>query len=545
MRPNVLSKIHPINNNYDSEEIAPSINDNSNTTFPLYELNQFESDNQNSTLNKEENDNSNKSAKSSNKCIWILSLIIVIHSIAIGLGGYYLYRENDNKTERADKLEGELARLKSMVGEQYNKVSADLGVLNNSTERIEELFKNGGDSAIILNSKGYVSKEGVFGVQLEWSSRGAISMTEANCSLTGSYIEEGIKSFGKKDILNLESDHEYKYKITCREGESVNIISASTYTRTPLLIEDCDSLMKIGETHQTLMKNYYMFNDIDCSGQTFNPIGNTADKSFQGSLNGFNHTISNLTINTAGKSYVAIFGFCYSCSITNLKLSNSSVTGDDYTALLIGLGSKSSIENVHVNGSVTGNKITGGIAGRLEPGSIIYSSAEITISVQNDKTGGLVGQMKYESVIKESYAKGSIVVNIASKKEHGGLCGSCAASSIIDSYAHVNISAGERVGGLAGVIDNGAYIYNAYSVGVLTATLDYSPLVGVATRGAFVAKSVYWDTDVSRVLDAHWGTGLTTSQMMLKESFLYFDFHNVWDIRQNSQYPILRWQLDN
>ena len=450
MRPNVLSKIHPLNNNYDSEEIAPSIHDNSNTTFPLYELNQSEPDNQNSTLNKEENDNSNKSAKSSNKCIWILSLIIVIHSIALGLGGYYLYRENDNKTERADKLEGELMMLKSMVGEQYNKVSAALGVLNNSTERIEDFIKNGGDSTFTLNSTGYVSKEGVFGVQLEWSSRGAISITEANCSLTGSYIEEGIKSFGKKDILNLESDHEYKYKITCREGENVNIISASTYTRTPLLIEDCDSLMKIGETHQTLMKKYYMSKDIDCSGQTFNPIGNTADKSFQGSLNGFNHTISNLTINTAGKSYVAVFGFCYSCSITNLKLSNSSVTGDDYTALLIGLGSKSSIENVHVNGSVTGNKITGGIAGRLEPGSIIYSSAEITISVQNDKTGGLVGQMKYESVIKESYAKGSIVVNVASKKEHGGLCGNCAASSIIDSYAHVNISGGEGEGWRAG-----------------------------------------------------------------------------------------------
>ena len=80
---------------------------------------------------------------------------------------------------------------------------------------------------------------------------------------------------------------------------------------------------------------------------------------------------------------------------------------------------------------------------------------------------------------------------------------------------------------------------------MLTATLDYSPLVGVATRGPFVAKSVYWDTDVSCMLDAHWGTGLTTSQMMLKESFLYFDFHNVWDIRQNSQYPIFRWQLDN
>ena len=44
MRPNAQSKIHPLNNNYDSEEIAPSAHDNSHTTFPLYELNQSEPD---------------------------------------------------------------------------------------------------------------------------------------------------------------------------------------------------------------------------------------------------------------------------------------------------------------------------------------------------------------------------------------------------------------------------------------------------------------------------------------------------------------------
>ena len=387
----------------------------------------------------------------------------MIQSAAIGFGGYYFYTENENNK---DKYDADLERLTNMFGDQNKGTNIELGVLNNSTERIEDFIKNGGDSTIILNSKGYVSKEGVFGVQLEWSSRGAISIIEANCSLTGSYIEEGIKSFGKKDILNLESDHEYKYKITCREGESVNIISASTYTRTPLLIEDCDSLMKIGETHQTLMKNYYMSKDIDCSGQIFNPIGNTKDKSFQGSLNGFNHTIWNLTINTAGENYVAVFGFCYSCSITNLKLSNSSVTGNDYTALLIGEGIKSFVENVHVAGRVNGNEVTGGIVGRLESGSIKYCSADITLSGVNNKAGDLVGEMIVESTIKESFAKGSIIVSGAPKRQVGGLCGYCAASSIIDSYAQVNISAAQRAGGLVGELTTFAYLINTYSLGV-------------------------------------------------------------------------------
>ena len=542
MRPNAQSKIHPLNNNYDSEEIAPSAHDNSHTTFPLYELNQSEPDIQNSKFPKEENGNSNKPPKSSNKCICILSLIIVIQSAAIGFMGYYFYTENENNK---DKYDADLERLTNMFGEQNKGTNTELGVLNNSTERIEDFIKNGGDSTIILNSKGYVSKEGVFGVQLEWSSRGAISITEANCSLTGSYIEEGINSFGKKNILNLESDHEYKYKITCREGENVNIISASTYTRTPLLIEDCDSLMKIGETHQTLMKNYYMSKDIDCSGQTFNPIGNTADKSFQGSLNGFNHTISNLTISTTGQPYVAIFGFCYSCSITNLKLSNSSVTGDDdYTALLIGQGSKSFIENVNVSGRVNGNDVIGGIVGRLESGSIKYCSADITLSGVNKKAGGLVGEMIVESRIKESFAKGSIIMSGALKRQVGGLCGYCKASSIIDSYAQVNISAAQRVGGLVGELTTAAYLINAYSVGIMTATVDHSPTVGFASNGAYT-RSVYWDTDVSGTLSADWGTGLTTSQMKLLDSFLDFDFDNVWYIQQNSQYPILRWELDN
>ena len=103
MRPNALTKIHPLNNNYDSEEIAPSAHENSHhTTFPLYELNQSEPDIQNSKLPKEENGNPNKFPKSSNKCICILSLIIVIQSAAIGFGGYYFYTENENNKDKYD-----------------------------------------------------------------------------------------------------------------------------------------------------------------------------------------------------------------------------------------------------------------------------------------------------------------------------------------------------------------------------------------------------------------------------------------------------------
>ena len=56
--------------------------------------------------------------------------------------------------------------------------------------------------------------------------------------------------------------------------------------------------------------------------------------------------------------------------------------------------------------------------------------------------------------------------------------------------------------------------------------------------------NIYWDVDVSGVGSADWGTGLTTLQMMLKDSFLGFDFDDVWYIPDDgSAYPVLRWQL--
>ena len=122
MKTNALSQIHPLNNNYDSDEIDPSVHNNSHTNFPLYELNHSESDNQNSNFPKEKKENSKKSPTSSNKCIWILSLLIMIQSIAMGLGGYYFFTENDKKTERSDKLEEDLESLRSLLGEQNNKL---------------------------------------------------------------------------------------------------------------------------------------------------------------------------------------------------------------------------------------------------------------------------------------------------------------------------------------------------------------------------------------------------------------------------------------
>ena len=169
--------------------------------------------------------------------------------------------------------------------------------------------------------------------------------------------------------------------------------------------------------------------------------------------------------------------------------------------------------------------------------------SKITISGFDFRIGGLVGHSKGYGIIKESYVKGSIVVSGTPKKEVGGLCGYCVASYIINSYAHMNISGEESVGGLVGVLDITGYLINAYSVGVITATLDHSPTVGAAKQGAYV-RYAYWDSDVAGVLSADWGTGLTTSQMMLCDSYSNFDFDLVWYIQQN-MHPILRWQLQH
>lgn len=122
-------------------------------------------------------------------------------------------------------------------------------------------------------------------------------------------------------------------------------------------------------------------NDINCSTLgTMEPIGN-ANNPFTASFNGNNKTISNLTVSSTNEA--GLFGVIHNGSVSNLNLSNCTITGGNYAGAVAGKGpgDGGSITDVHVKGAttVTATK-AGAIVGHLPSGNVTRSYYDYTVT---------------------------------------------------------------------------------------------------------------------------------------------------------------------
>ena len=232
-----------------------------------------------------------------------------------------------------------------------------------------------------------------------------------------------------------------------------------------------------------LSGNYFLGADIDASTTSawnpwsyngnsgyfgFDPIGDYNNK-FTGCFDGGGHTISGLTINRSGTSYVGLFASTdASADIRNVGLVGGSVSGSDTVGGLVGFNS-GSITNSYNSGSVTGTQWTGGLVGYQQSGSITnsYNSGSV---IGSGTVGGLVGN-SYISSITNSYNSGSI----SGSSSVGGLAG-YASGSIENSYNSGSVSGTSSVGGLAGT--NWSTIKNSYNSGSVNGNVSGSSNIG-------------------------------------------------------------------
>jgi hypothetical protein len=248
----------------------------------------------------------------------------------------------------------------------------------------------------------------------------------------------------------------------------------------PYQVTDCDNLQLMTTN---LTAHYKLMNDVNCSNTTewnsgagFVPVGNISSQ-FTGSLDGNNHTISDLYINRTTQ-YVGLFGYATSANISNVGLVDVNITAYQYVGGLVGrvlttTGGISRIFNSYATGSVTSSSnFIGGLVGYFSGSDTgtaeinnSYSSVDVT---GNNNVGGLVGKVSSSktntvSKINNSYAIG----NVTGNHNVGGLVGEVSADwnygvgkALVDnSYATGEVSGGSNVGGLLG------HIYDAYSAG--------------------------------------------------------------------------------
>ena len=162
----------------------------------------------------------------------------------------------------------------------------------------------------------------------------------------------------------------------------------------------------------------------------------------------------------------------------------------------------------------------GGLVGRLESGTIHYSSVKGKIN-GSDFVGGLIGKML--------------------------------SSTIQNSFANTKLTGTSNLGGLVGEQNQNGTVKNSYATTIsLTANIG---LVGArGTSGVLYTIDSYYDNS-SHTSPSSWGEGRNTSQLKKTlidngsvgnvQTYNGWDFQNIWNAGNDCEYPNLRWKNSN
>ena len=255
------------------------------------------------------------------------------------------------------------------------------------------------------------------------------------------------------------------------------------------------------------------------NGAGWKPI----DAGFWAVFEGNGHTIAHLFIDRDTEGEVGLFGFTGSSVIRHVGL---------------------------IDVEVSGSRNVGGLAG-LTNGSIIGSYVTGTVTGTGDSVGGLVGANWGDPVIT-SYA----AVEVTGEENVGGLIGENN-TTLSASYATGRVTGEENVGGLVG--SNGSTIAASYATGTVRGDRRVGGLVGRNTRLGSSTGTVtasYWDTTTSQRTTSAGGQGRTTAQLQAPMDYtgLYANWNvdldndntndDPWDFGMDDEYPVLAVNFD-
>lgn len=293
--------------------------------------------------------------------------------------------------------------------------------------------------------------------------------------------------------------------------------------------------------------------DIDLTDVIWTPIGN-GSVAFAGSLDGANHTISNLHVDYATAAsgerlYLGLFGQVEGTPEKHAVIQNLTVTGSvnaasefsvytGYVAGVVGSARNAELSNVISRVNVTadekvGNAASvGGLAGAMINTTVTNCGNEGNITgVKN--LGGLCYEL-YGGTMTGCYNTGRIT---ATGTYVGGLMGYAKQATVTNVYNTGDVSTEKTlVGGLIGVMEKSA-LTNAYTTGKVT-TAVASGAIGAAVGSADQVSNVYYLGGASAIGDEN-ATAKTAEELKALAPTLGSSF------KENTgcgSYPLLAWQ---
>jgi cysteine-rich repeat protein len=221
----------------------------------------------------------------------------------------------------------------------------------------------------------------------------------------------------------------------------------------PGFIQVCTP-QNLSNVRNNLSGNYIQVCDMDLSGINFVPIG-TIPAPFVGTYNGNNLIISDLNTSSSSQSINGLFGVISGNSmLTNMRLVNAKINGVASSGGLVGrMQGNSIIKKSSVEGRVYGHSSVGGLAGEMNDNSIVRNSnTQVNLlesggSAGPSSKGGFVGAMNVNSTIYDSSASGSVTGG----NRLGGFVGNMNGNhTIINSSASGAVTGGNDIGGFVG-----------------------------------------------------------------------------------------------
>ena len=214
---------------------------------------------------------------------------------------------------------------------------------------------------------------------------------------------------------------------------------------------------------------------------------------FSGTFDGNGNSISGAYIRSTTKECIGVFGYIYEATIKNLSVEKSFVLGKSRVGGIIGEANRSSISACNSSATVCGVQSIGGLCGSISD-TEISSSYNVGTVCGSSVVGGVVG------------------ANIG---------------SITDVYNAGKVIASMSAGGIVGV--NGKSLKNCYNSEKVICPQTAGAIA--ASGSGLLENAFYVEGSASGI-----GTAINEENMKNSESFVGFDFENVWEIGVSGAY---------
>ena len=199
-------------------------------------------------------------------------------------------------------------------------------------------------------------------------------------------------------------------------------------------------------------------------------------------------TLNNLRINHPDDDDgTGLFAWAASARLLDLHFVDADVTGGEFVGTLAGyVINGTRVEGCTVDGSVDGDRYTGGLVGQNRSATLIDCHTDVTVTAAYGSsyfTGGLAGQVYSSALVSRCSSVCDIPV---AWRDVGGLVGHQANGIIRRSWAHVTM--GNVRGGVGGLVgDSFGLIEDCYATGSISAHdwANPSPWCGGLVGAAF------------------------------------------------------------